>query len=301
MDIMVSPVDYKIAYQMVKETNCSACKEPFHSNEIQFDVTNNQQSRFECEYQCPECDTLYDITVFEETEDTITLHKDRQDIKTAPNRPATGVSKTCRSSLYKETLSVREIVEALDELCAALRILTTNKKRLTEIFDRIDQKNVFNQLSEFFDRIDADIHNYIAASYTFDERLETLESVLSTDNHIEAERVQFKAERAVIRGLRIFVQHNSSISSYLHAAPVQETAEYKTTIAIDLERVRDMEYDHDEGADHYYSDVDGEQIDLKQEVEHHFQAVNNVFTAIWDHTIDQHKDAIEEYDRLSAM
>lgn len=286
---------------MVEDMECGACKEPFHSNEIQFNVTNNQKNRFESEYQCPECNTLYDITIFDKSEDTIKLHADRQDIKTAPDRPATDIYSADKSSLYRKTLSIREIIEALNELSAALRILATNKTRLDKKFDRIDQEDGFNQPPDFFDDIEADIHNYMAASYTFDERIDKLETILSTDSHIEAEREQFRTDRAVIRGLRIFVQHNLSISSYLHAGPAQGTAGQKTTIAVDLERVRDMEYDHEDGADHYYSDVEGDQIDLKLEVENHFRSATDIFAIIHDYTIEQNKDQIEEYNDLSII
>ena len=139
----------------------------------------------------------------------------------------------------------------------------------------------------------------MAASYTFDERLRKGKTDLATDEHIEAELEQFRENRAVIRGLRIFEQHNLSISGSLRAEPNQDTGVYDTTIAIDLERVRDMDYE--EGADHYYAGVDSDRIDLKQEVRDHFRAAEDVFTDVWNHTIRQNRDEIEEYDELTSV
>ena len=296
---MIPTEDYQMAHQMVKEASCSACGEPFPDNRLKLDVVNDDPVRFETDHECPECGTAYDIAVFESEPDSYTLHKDRQDMETPPGRPATGFSHTRKANLYKEILPIRDVVEALDELLAALRILTFNKECLDEVFEEIDQQGGFNQPPEFKNRIDTDVHNYLAASYTFDERLREGKSELSTDEYIEDELEQFREDRAVIRGLRIFEQHNLSISGSLRAEPNQDTGVYDTTIAIDLDRVKGMDYE--KGVDHYYSSVDGDRIDFKQEVEDHFRAVEDVFIDVWNHTIHRNQDEIEEYDELTSV
>jgi hypothetical protein len=220
-------------------------------------------------------------------------------MKTHSGRPATGVSHTHKANLYEEIPPIRDVVEALNELFAALRILSFNKERLDEVSEEIDQQGGFNQPPEFKNRIDVEVHNYLAASYTFDERLREGKSELSMDGHTEDEIEQFREDRAIIRGLRIFEQHNLSISGNLRAEPNQNTGEYDTTITIDLERVSDMDYEKE--VDHYYSGVNGDQIDFKQEVEDHFRAAEDIFTDVWNHTIRRNQDEIEEYDRLTSV
>lgn len=117
-----------LADQMIKETSCDVCDEPFSVAQSQQDLSDDQ-NRIEFDYECPECDTSYEAAVFESNNDSLRLLYDRQDIETHPKRSATGICNAHKSGLYEQTLPIRGVADGLNQLYSALRNLTINKQR----------------------------------------------------------------------------------------------------------------------------------------------------------------------------
>ena len=301
---MATPEDYKFAYELTSELDCHECNHPFVPQDLTLEPVANNPTRFEDYYNCPNCGTSYKVTIIEENQ-YFTLDAQRLDQEPAHPEVATMHRSTHKASLQEEIHPTRDLVNGLRELLGALSILYVNKARLDDKRNEIDQENGAKQPPEFHADVNADIHNYLSSSYSFDENVTTIESDLPTDGPVAVEQERFNDTRVVIAGLRIYAQHHLPVPNSFKHYYDSETNKPRTTIAIDLNEVKSIgnvdQDGYDNGAPYHYSGVDDDFIDLNREVEIHFRAATSLVNTIIEHVEDLHGSDLRDYAQVTDL
>jgi hypothetical protein len=301
---MATPEDYKFAYELTSELDCHECNHPFLPQDLRLEPVADNPTRFEDDYDCPDCGISYKVTIIEENQ-YFTLDAQRLDREPAHPEMATMHRSTHKASLQEEIHPARDLANGLRELLGTLSILYVNKERLDDKRNEIDQENGAKQPPEFHANVDADIHNYLSSSYSFGENLATIESNLPTDGPVAAEQERFNDRRVVIAGLRIYAQHHLPVPNSFKHYYDSKTNKPRTTIAINLNEVKSIgntdKDGYDNGAPHHYSGVENDFIDLNREVDIHFRAATSLVNTIVEHVEGLHGSDLRNYARVTDL
>lgn len=291
---------FKFAYHIAGKLECNNCEESFQYSGLKFQPSQDNYE-LEAEYQCPSCSMNYDIFV-EDIGHGVSIEVFRDDQEPDSDHPT--ISKfSHKASLHEELHQARDLVEGIFELDSALSILEVNKKRITESVEELRQPQGFHTSDEFDRKLEADIHNYLAAAYSFEQVLSTVEGELPTDGPVETALESFEDEHRVISGLRTFVQHYLTLpTSYSHYLN-ENTGDCRVSVIFNVEDVNVIESDVDryppdgyaQGAEYHYGQIDLELIDIDLQVQSHFNAAEGLVSSVINHAADVRGDDLQEY------
>lgn len=291
---------YKFAYHIAGQLECNSCHYLFQYRDLKFQPSQHDYE-LEAEYQCPSCSTDYDIFVEDNGHGvSVEAFRDGQN----PDSDHAAISMfSHKASLHEELHQARDLVEGISELERALSILEINKCRITEAVEELRQPLGFHTSDEFDRGLETDIHNYLAAAYSFEQVLSTVEGELPTGGSVETALENFEQEHRVISGLRTYVQHYLTLpisySDYLN----ENTGDRRVSVIVDIEDINEIESDIDryppdgyaQGAEHHYGQINLELIDIELNVQLHFNAAENLVSSIIDHAADVREDDLQEY------
>lgn len=288
----------RLTNALIAGNNC-ICGTPLLLEADELDTQSDGE--YAADYSCPGCDAEYTVTV-EDQKALLRLEYERTD-EAAPEELFPPFQQARKEALQRQSHPAKDLVEGYHELNAALTLLWQNKKRIFDECDTIRKKGNVERDKEFHRRVHADIHNYVASAYTFNEVLQNVEPNLPTDGPVEEALESYRDEKRVITGLRVYAQHQFTIPvSYV--TYFTEGEEYEQTIGVRLDEVDVIESDVERyppdgyalGADdHHYEKVEGEYINFERRVDLHYEAAGELVGAIAEHSDDVHGDEITDY------
>lgn len=273
----------RLAYAFFTMVDCGECGLPFDEARIRFEsVSEESDHDLESEYECGECGVSYELEVTE----------NRMDMYGHWKRTDTGDSDshhTMKHALYREAHPNRDLVDGLEALDTLTRMLYVSKQRLKEHTDmRESGFGTFPKLT----LIDADVHNYLATSYSLKEGIDAVSDVVPTDA-AKAQQERYEECNRVIIGLRIYIQHHRHFNIELkYDNPPQ------ATLSVDLEGVKQMgKQDYKRGFDYHYGGVEGYSINLSRCIEEHFEATAAYIDALHQFCEQEYADELDDYRR----
>lgn len=150
-----------------------------------------------------------------------------------------------------------------------------------------------------------EIHNYLASAYTFDQMLESLDkSEIPWDADLQNAMEDYHDAVKPILGLRHFQQHESLLP--LEFRFDEGSPEAGGDFHVELEEVQVMDssvtesrpdgYNH--GADHYFSTIDGDRINLSTRFKQHYLDCATLTLSIVERGIDEEEEIIEDFESL---
>lgn len=289
----------RLANTLIEGIHCSNCGTPLSIESSEMEAKDEGVYRYD--YSCNGCEAEYAITV-EEEKAILRVEYTRTD-DNAPEELITPFKSSRKEGLQRQSHPAKDLVERYRELNAALTLLWQNRNRILHECNTLREKGSSRTDEEFHRRVHADMHNYVASAYTFDEILQNVESTLPTDGPVEDALKSYKEHKKVINGLRVYAQHQFTLPvSYINL--FGEDEEIKQTIGVKLNEVNEIE-SHVErnppdgyalgASDHHYEKIEGEYINFERRVNFHYEAAEELVATIADHTEDVHEDEIEDY------
>ncbi len=265
------------------------------------ELNAESDGQYTSDYSCPGCDAEYAITV-EDRQALLRLEYERTD-EDAPEELITPFQQVRKEALQRQAHPAKDLVEGYHELNAALTLLWQNRNRILDECNTLREEGDTERDEEFQRRVHADIHNYVASAYTFDEVLGNVEPNLPTDGPVEDALESYNDEKRVITGLRVYAQHQFTIP-VSYATYFTEDEKYERTIGVRLDEVNVIESDVERyppdgyafgAADHHYEKVEGEYINFERRVNLHYEAAGKLVATIAEHAENVHRDEIEDY------
>ncbi|WP_135666689.1 hypothetical protein [Halorhabdus rudnickae] len=277
------------------EIRCFNCNSEFDIQATDFE----QQSEhlYTLCYNCPSnnCDTKYDIQV-KDKGSSLSFEANKHGTDRHDNHP--DIAKHVRKEpLQKKSHPVRKIVDAAHELTNAIAILYHNQQQLQEAQEIVEDEGI-DQDGNFHRRIRADIHNYTAAAYSFEEILEkSVEPHLPTEGPIKDAKVEFENEHEVIKALRTYAQHHLTLpSSIAHfIGPTTEGGEITITVPID-----DLDDFRPGDPEASFKPVKGDHVRVVDRVNRHYQAAENLVDTMLEEAEKEYDERVEEYREASS-
>ncbi|MCO8243131.1 MULTISPECIES: hypothetical protein [unclassified Haladaptatus] len=301
--------DLKSAHVLFNRLECNKCKTEFDDSPKFSRVNDGSDLLFTTDYTCPDCDTDYNIRISDvEAGLSIKTYLSVQD----PDTDVARIHSVGIDPLVKmETHNFREILDNLNELKQALKILYVNGRRIIESCEEF-RENGFDGDRAFNTEVITDLHNYAASAYSFDQIFHTTQNHLPTDGDVPKSREEYKEKYHVIEGLRVYSQHNLTIPvnySYFYN-PDLDTQ--RSTITVPLDEVQTIESDVDRyppyGYNHPskdknsgwnpYSEIGFDKIDVEYYVEGHFNAAKSLVRVIWKYAYEKNEDEFKDYIEL---
>lgn len=249
---------------------------------------------YEADYHCPGCDVGYDIEV-RDRENVISFKAFRKDIDKEVDLAE--ISRTTRKeSLQRQSHPASDLVDNTQELTHALIILLENQQRLQEAANTLREEG-FRQDDEFHRKVKADLHNYMASAYSFEEIVENIEPKLPIDTNVESAKEQFKEEHQIIKGLRTYAQHHLSLPFSLAEFHDENTGHLTATIIISLDDVADFNYGD---PDISYVKVEGSLINVERRVKLHYNAAKDLVQEMYKYVEATHEDELEDFREVTS-
>lgn len=293
---------YKFAYHLTRDTECVGCGTEFDFSGIKFGPSQTYYD-LEASYECPSCSKSYRLFVEDNGHNIcFDVYQEGQNVD-----EDFGVHTQVqhKASLHKELHEARSLIDGLGELENALTILSVNEERITDAVEELESALPLETPSELQQRIEADIHNYLASAYSFKQILETVRGELPTGGPVEANLERFEEEHRVISGLRTYVQHYQTLPTGYTQYYNEELGETRISATVRLEKIDEIEadkdrhppdgYAHDEGADYHYGQIEGDLIDLELRTASHFDAAESLVESLRNHATDVREDELSDY------
>lgn len=130
-------------------------------------------------HSCGGCEVEYEIEV-KDTGQFLIYNPKQTGEKEASTKGERYVRK---ETLHRETHPIRTLVEGFNELKIALAVLRENRRRVKDLCETFRQNFDIAELSQ--QRVNPDIHNYLAGAYSFNQILETVMPNLPEDGLVE--------------------------------------------------------------------------------------------------------------------
>lgn len=280
---------------LLDDIECFSCH-----TELDFvadDLERESEQVYTARHDCPgsDCNIEYDVRV--ENRDLALLFKANERGADRPDRPADMSKMSRKESLQKESHPVRKLTDAAAELTNVIAILYHNQQQLQKAHDIIEDEGI-DQDGDFHRRVRADIHNYTAAAYSFEEILgKNVEPHLPSDGPIEDAKNEFEREHEVIKALRTYAQHHLSLpSSVVHfLGPTTDDAE--KTITVPMDDLDDFRPGDPEAS---FEPVDGDHIDVVDRVNRHYEAAENLVDTMLEVAQEEYEERIDEYREVTS-
>ena len=278
-----------------EEIRCFACNTEF---DIQADDLEHQSEQiYTTCYNCPgdDCSIEYNIEV-EDRDFALSFMANQRGSDRPDDLP--DISKhTRKEPLQQKSHPVGKITDAAAELTNAIAILYHNQQRLQDAKEIVKDEGI-DQDGDFHRRIRADIHNYCAAAYSFEEILgKNVEPYLPSDGPIEDAKDDFEDEHEVIKALRTYAQHHltlpSSIAHFL--GPTTEGGEITITVPVD-----DLDDFSPRASDASFEPVESDHIRVVDRVNRHYQAAEDLVDTMLEVAEGEYDKRIEEYQEVTS-
>jgi hypothetical protein len=285
--------DKRLINGLLDNTTCYLCGSPISVSAEDLNINGNDI--YVTDYYCTGCDVGYDIEV-EDIGHMFSLSAYRMDTRgQEPDFPE--ISRSARKeALQEETHPMKDLVEGLGEMTVALTILQENRDRIHESGDVIREEG-FKRDPEFDTRVTADLHNYMASAYSFEEVLETVEPNLPTGGQVESAKDSFDEENMLIKGLRTYVQHHLTLPHSFSDFYDENTGQREVGIIVSMEDVGE-----DGVEDFQYGDpsisfekVEGDTINLERRIDFHYESAEELVRELYKYTESAHEDELEDY------
>lgn len=291
----------RLVNALIEGNQCYNCRTPFSIEPTELEAQDD--GVYISDYSCHGCEAEYAITV-EDEKANLRLEYSRTD-KNAPEELITPFQSSRKEALQRQSHPAKDLIEGYHELNAALTLLWQNRKRIINECNTLREKDdITEQDEEFHRRVHADMHNYVASAYTFDEILDNVEPNLPTDGPVKDALESYEDEKRVIRGLRVYAQHQFTLPiSYIIFSGENDGFEH--TIGVRLDEVNEIESDVERhppdgyalGADdHHYEKIDGDYINFERRVNLHYEAAGKLVGMIAEHAEDVRGDEIKDYE-----
>jgi hypothetical protein len=289
----------RLVNALIEGNQCYNCGTPFSIEPTELEAQDD--GVYISDYSCYGCEAEYAITV-EDEKANLRLEYSRTD-KDAPEELITPFQSSRKEALQRQSHPAKDLIEGYHELNAALTLLWQNRKRILNECNTLREEGNTERDEKFHRRVHADIHNYVASAYTFDEILQNVQPNLPTDGPVKDALESYEDEKRVISGLRVYAQHQFTLPvSYVTFSG--ENAEFEQTIGVRLDEVNVIESDvkrfppdgYALGADdHHYEKIDGEYINFERRVNLHYDAAGKLVGTIAEHAEDVRGDEIKDY------
>jgi len=284
---------------LIKGNQCYNCGTPFSIEPTEMEAQDD--GVYITDYSCYGCEAEYAITV-EDEKANLKLEYSRTD-KDAPEELITSFQSSRKEAPQRQSHPAKDLIEGYHELNAALTLLWQNRERIVSECNTLREEGNTKQDEEFHRRVHADMHNYVASAYTFDEILQNVEPNLPTDAPVKDTLESYEDEKRIISGLRVYAQHQFTLPvSYIILSG--ENEEFEQTIGVRLDEVNVIESDvernppdgYAHGADdHHYEKIDGEYINFERRVNLHYEAAGELVGKIAEHAEDVRGDEIKDF------
>lgn len=278
---------------LINNVTCYICGTPItvHAD----DLDKNTDEIYVTKYYCTGCDVGYNIEI-DDLGHMLSFSAYRMDTDDDDHDFPEISHNTRKEQLHEQTHPVKDLVEALIEMTQALAILQYNKDRIHTACDTLREEG-YQQNSEFEIRVKADLHNYMASSYSFEEILETVEPNLPTDGPVESAKNAFDEENMLIKGLRTYAQHHLSLPHSFSQFHDRNTGQIETTITVSMEDVGEDEVEDIEYRDPSISfeKVEGDTINIERRADLHHEAAEELVQEIFQYAESTYGDELEDY------
>lgn len=272
---------------LIEGSTCYLCGTPLEV--MAKHLERESDDLFEIDYQCPGCDVCYDIEVIDRGT-MISLKAFRVDIE--KNSDLAEISRqTRKEALQRESHPVKELVRGSIELSNALTILQVNKERIVEAANTFRREG-FDVGADIHRRTKADLHNYMASAYSFEQIVENIEPQLPLGTNIESAKEEFKEEHQIIKGLRTYAQHHLTLPFSLALFYDEHTGAYEDTITVSMDDVVEFDYKDPEIS---YEEVEGDSINIERRVKLHYNAASDLVNQIFEYLQSEYKEELEDY------
>lgn len=305
----------RLAYTAIQRQSCSFCNSDIDFNRLKLE--ENTDSKFIANYSCRSCDSDLRISVSIDEDCVETI------IEAESSGEELSKSITPKPALYQEGHAAEQLLSELHNLYRGVEILNNNQDRIFQIEDSTGQivDNIFNRpfsdiqenfptrdivisLDETSDWgiLDTEVHNYLAAAYSFDQLLETVRPKVEWGEAAESEFKKYKSRKKTILGLRHYVQHEGALS--LSLRPKEHETGIRGDILTPLEEIEVMEsqkavYPPDgykKGADHHFSEIDGDNVNISDQFKQHSINCGQLALEVLQNGLEERGDEIQEYE-----
>ncbi len=277
---------------LINENTCYLCDMPIAVEAD--DLSENSDGVYVTDYYCNGCDVGYNIQI-EDLGHMLSFSASRMDTDDqAPDFPEISHN-TRKEALHAQTHPVKDLVEGLTEITNALAILHENRRRILKSCE-ILQEEGFKQDPDFETRVTADLHNYMASSYSFEEILRTLEPNLPIGGPVESAKNTFDDENRLIKGLRTYAQHHLTLPHSVSHFHDQNTGKWEMTITVSLEDVGkdEVEFDYKD-PEISYEKVEGDTINIERRINIHYEAAEKLVQEIFQYAESIYEDELDDY------
>lgn len=289
----------RLVNALIEGNQCYNCGMPFSIEPTKLEAQDD--GVYISDYSCYSCEAEYAITVQDEKAN-LKLEYSRTD-ENAPENSIISFQSCRKEALQRQSHPAKDLIERYHELNAALTLLWQNRERILDECNTLRGEGNTEQNEEFHRRVHADMHNYVASAYTFDEILQNVEPNLPTDGPVKDALESYEEEKKVISGLRVYAQHQFTLPVSYTLFPENQS------IGVKLDEVSVIESDvkrnppdgYALGADnHHYEKIDGGYINFERRVNLHYEAAGKLVRTIAEHAEDVRGDEIKDYwDRTS--
>jgi len=277
----------RLVNTLIDQIECCICGSPI---DIQAsDLREQSEEAYTADYYCSGCDAGYDIEI-QIIEAMISFDGYLKNVDKEID-VAEISRQTRKESLERQSHPAKSLVENTQELIEVLTVLSQNQKRIQEAANTLREDGI-KQDDEFHRKVKADLHNYMASAYSFQEIVENIEPKIPTDSSVEKAENQFKEEQEIIKGLRTYAQHHLSLPFSISVFEDKNTGERPLTITVSLEDVSEFDYKDPEIS---YDKVDGDTINIERRVNLHLDAAEDLVEAMVQYVKSEYKEEIEDF------
>lgn len=281
-----------LAYVLLEDAHCTECDQDFDLQAIELKTA--ERVDYIGSYLCENCTASYGIRV-EDDGEFLDVKTNRLDL----DLPGFSQLLSSRKALiYREIHSASDLVRGLGQLNQIQSVVLVNKDRILEHHETLKQGD--NPRGEF-ETLRSDVHNFLASAYSFEQIYNTLDTTLPTDGQIADAKTEYDEEKEVVQGLRTYAQHELNFSINYGVYTKMRAGKAPETITIPIEEVRVIESATNRyPPDGYrntspYEKIDGEDIDVVEEVKQFSDSAENLVEAISTHVESKHGSDLEDY------
>lgn len=280
---------------LLDDTACLDCHTEFNLQANELDRESDQI--YTTRYSCPgdDCNAGYDVQI-EDGGHYLSFEAEKRDVDD-PDEPRYMSGGSRKQALQKKSHPVRKLFDAAAELPQLLGILSHNQEQLQKAHETIVDEGI-DQDGQFHQRVKADIHNYTAAAYSFEDILEKkLEPHLPSDGPVEDAKNEFEEEHEVIKALRTYAQHHRTLPSSLVHFIGADADDRETTITVPMDDLDDFRPGDSSAS---FGPVQGDQIDVVDRVNRHYDATENLVETMLEVAEEEYEDKYEEYREATS-
>jgi len=305
----------ELTWQSLSESVCEGCGSEYDLKE--FEEANATESDYAINYVCPDCGCDYLITSsIKDDILAITTYNQGED----PVNQQVVPTSTVELREHDASNLIGEIYRLVD----VVRLLLNNSRRVLDIRDefpriwdlqsqvslngllgKVPTEEITLGISDLkaWQIIQVEVHNYLAAAYTFDQILEGVKPKINWDAKLEEDFKRYKTESRPVLGLRHYCQHEDLLP--LEVRVSRDGGEFDVDIIVERNSVQTMESQisdsrpdgYKQGAEFHFSEV-AREINVSTRIGEHCGYAGELATDLLEHTLENNREEIENYEEL---